>query len=49
MDHNMTIEYTNSDDGIWVECSCKESCGLGFFPTVEDVAYIAEVHRAAVR
>lgn len=37
--HESGVEYTNSDDGIWLGCSCGWQLGLGFSPSAEKIVF----------
>jgi hypothetical protein len=43
-DHDMTVEYTIQDDGIWLWCTCGAQISLGFEPSPHQVADAAERH-----
>lgn len=34
MDHNLTVEYTSDDDGVWLFCPCGWRKNLGYSPPV---------------
>ena len=33
MKHHIEVTYYNTDDGIWLHCSCGWEKNCGFFPT----------------
>lgn len=42
--HESPLVYTNSDDGVWIECTCGWHVNLGFFSSVEDAASQWNLH-----
>ena len=42
--HVMTLGYTISDDGVWIDCSCGWHHNLGFDADPFDAASIASQH-----
>lgn len=41
----MVVIYTRDDDGIWLDCQCGQLIEMGYFPTVEEIALQAAIHR----
>jgi hypothetical protein len=42
---DLTIEYTNDDDGIWLLCAKHGKVeNLDFFPTIPEIMKAVEVH-----
>jgi hypothetical protein len=47
MEHDLTVEYTNMDDGIWLNCrDCDFSINIGFFPEVVVIKEIQNIHHS---
>ena len=44
LSESVTIHYYNTDDGIWLRCTCGWEVHLGFEPTVDLAARHAEAH-----
>lgn len=47
---DLTVEYTNNDDGLWLVCphpgETERYISLGYFPTVGDILDAARKHIA---
>jgi hypothetical protein len=46
--HHVTLCYTSSDDGIWLECTCKWQHHLGWDPTPATAWFQEQEHRRDV-
>lgn len=46
--HEIMVEYTNNDDGIWLFCSCGWKRNLGYYVKVEDVIVARDEHLATL-
>jgi hypothetical protein len=47
--HEMTLNYYNTDDGIWLVCSCGEAANAGMWPWPSYISDLEKLHLAAVR
>lgn len=47
-EHYITINYFNSDDGIWLECSCRWQKNIGWWPTPAKAWAEEQAHRTTV-
>ncbi len=45
MDHLMKLSWRDSDDGIWLDCSCGQKFNLGYDATPEDALRVQIEHR----
>jgi hypothetical protein len=46
VEHKATLTYLNSDDGVWLECSCRAMIPLGFFASPADAVRVEAAHLA---
>jgi hypothetical protein len=46
-DHDITVEYTIDDDGIWLFCTCGAQIYAGFEPSVHLLVEAADLHLQA--
>lgn len=44
MDHVLTVTYTNSDDGVWLKCTCQWEKNMDFAPTMTDLVEATDEH-----